>query len=227
MNPDPLLYEDADSSYIRIKADDVVDKIVYTLESKVRDGYNVDGSKKYKIITTLSRNEEVEVISIENGWAKVKYNSKIGYVSNSYLKDKTDTTTVDTKYVNTGSLNVRSGPSTSYRILGVYKYGQEVKVVSVNNNWAKIKYNNGYAYVSNSTGKYFKYTAKATAPVSSNYLVKVTANALNIRKGPGTSYAVVGCIRDKGVYTMVQEQDGWGKLKSGAGWISLAYTQKR
>ena len=52
MNPDPLLYEDADSSYIRIKADDVVDKIVYTLESKVRDGYNVDGSKKYKIITT-------------------------------------------------------------------------------------------------------------------------------------------------------------------------------
>lgn len=111
-------------------------------------------STKYKIITTLSRNEEVEVISIENGWAKVKYNSKIGYVSNSYLKDKTDTTTVDTKYVNTGSLNVRSGPSTSYRILGVYKYGQEVKVVSVNNNWAKIKYNNGYAYVSN---KYLSY----------------------------------------------------------------------
>ena len=78
-----------------------------------------------------------------------------------------------------------------------------------------------------STGKYFKYTAKATTPVSSNYLVKVTANALNIRKGPGTSYTVVGCIRDKGVYTIVQEQDGWGKLKSGAGWISLAYTQKR
>jgi hypothetical protein len=58
------------------------------------------------------------------------------------------------------------------------------------------------------------------------YRVKVTANALNIRKGAGTNYAVTGCIKDKGVYTIVAESNGWGKLKSGAGWISLAYTKK-
>ena len=58
------------------------------------------------------------------------------------------------------------------------------------------------------------------------YLVKVTATALNIRKGAGTNYGVVGCIKDKGVYTIVEEKNGWGKLKSGAGWISLSYTQK-
>ena len=55
---------------------------------------------------------------------------------------------------------------------------------------------------------------------------RVTAGALNIRKGPGTNYDVAGCIRDKGSYTIVDEQDGWGRLKSGAGWISLAYTAK-
>lgn len=58
------------------------------------------------------------------------------------------------------------------------------------------------------------------------YRVKVIADALNIRSGAGTSNRIVGCIRDKGVYTIVSEQNGWGKLKSGAGWISLAYTRR-
>lgn len=61
-----------------------------------------------------------------------------------------------------------------------------------------------------------------------SYLVKITADSLNIRKGPGTSYAKTGCITDHGVYTIVLEDAGgaWGKLKSGAGWISLEYTKK-
>ena len=40
------------------------------------------------------------------------------------------------------------------------------------------------------------------------YTVKVTASALNIRKDAGTGFAVVGCIRDKGVYTIVEEKNG-------------------
>lgn len=59
-----------------------------------------------------------------------------------------------------------------------------------------------------------------------NYLVRVTASVLNIRKGPGTNHAVTGQIKDKGVYTIVEESNGWGKLKSGSGWISLSYTKK-
>lgn len=58
------------------------------------------------------------------------------------------------------------------------------------------------------------------------YLVKVTANALNIRAGAGTNYSIVGCIRDKGTYTIIETQENWGKLKSGAGWICLDYTNK-
>lgn len=63
------------------------------------------------------------------------------------------------------------------------------------------------------------------------YRVKITAAALNIRKGAGTNYAISGTIKDKGVYTIVAESAGngatkWGKLKSGAGWISLDYADK-
>lgn len=70
-------------------------------------------------------------------------------------------------------------------------------------------------------------TGAPTAPAASKpYIVKVTASALNIRKGPGTGYAVTGVIRDKGTYTITEERSGWGKLKSGAGWISLSYVKK-
>ena len=69
------------------------------------------------------------------------------------------------------------------------------------------------------------------ATTAASYLVKVTTDVLNIRKGPGTNYGTNGDIRDKGVYTIVAESDGpgaskWGKLKSGAGWISLDYAKK-
>ena len=63
------------------------------------------------------------------------------------------------------------------------------------------------------------------------YRVKIIADCVNIRKGAGTNTAEVGCITDKGVYTIVDEKSGngskkWGKLKSGAGWISLDYVRK-
>lgn len=63
------------------------------------------------------------------------------------------------------------------------------------------------------------------------YVIKVTADSLNIRKGAGTNYAIVGAITDHGCYTIVAESTGtgatkWGKLKSGAGWVSLDYTTK-
>jgi len=63
------------------------------------------------------------------------------------------------------------------------------------------------------------------------YLVKVTVDSLNIRKGPGKDTGVAGTITDKGIYTIVDEADGpgaskWGKLESGKGWISLDFTEK-
>ena len=64
------------------------------------------------------------------------------------------------------------------------------------------------------------------APIPSSYIVQVTTNVLNIRKGPGTNYAIIGSIKDRGKYTIIAEQNGFGKLKSGAGWIALSYTKK-
>lgn len=59
-----------------------------------------------------------------------------------------------------------------------------------------------------------------------SYTVKVTANTLNVRSGASTSYDVVTTVKKGEVYTIVEEKNGWGKLKSGVGWISLDYTER-
>lgn len=59
------------------------------------------------------------------------------------------------------------------------------------------------------------------------YLVEVQVDALNIRSSGAVSSPKVGCITDRGLYTILEEKDGWGKLKSGAGWVSLQYVTKK
>ena len=58
------------------------------------------------------------------------------------------------------------------------------------------------------------------------YKVKVIVNKLNVRSKPSANAAIVTQIKKDEVYTIVEEREGWGKLKSGAGWIDLQYTQK-
>lgn len=84
------------------------------------------------------------------------------------------------------------------------------------------------------------YSSSVIAPLSNKSLyffnssavdpVETTADALNVRTGPGTNYPIAShknhCIRDKGKYTIVEGKGNWGRLKSGAGWICLDYTKK-
>ena len=58
------------------------------------------------------------------------------------------------------------------------------------------------------------------------YLIKVNVDLLNIRAGAGTKYRIVGRVKRNEVYTIIEENGSWGKLKSGAGWIYLDYTKK-
>lgn len=64
------------------------------------------------------------------------------------------------------------------------------------------------------------------------YMVRVAnvskGSVLNIRKEPSTSATKTGALayNDPNKYTIVEERNGWGRLKSGVGWICLEYTVK-
>lgn len=93
------------------------------------------------------------------------------------------------------------------------------------------------------TAKTSTTAAKATKTATAKtWAIKSTAkNGLNIRKGPGTSYSITGVITDdkkllkknskyyypkSAKYTITEKKNGWGKLKSGTGWVYLAYTKE-
>jgi hypothetical protein len=56
------------------------------------------------------------------------------------------------------------------------------------------------------------------------YKVKVTHPSLRMRRAPNTHAEVYGLITDQGIYEIVDEVNGWGKLKNDC-WIMLSYTQ--
>ena len=58
------------------------------------------------------------------------------------------------------------------------------------------------------------------------YKVKVDHEFLNIRTGPGVEFETTGSYTGVGIFTIVETKGGWGKLKSGQGWISLRYAKK-
>lgn len=94
--------------------------------------------------------------------------------------------------VSTGPMNIRSAGSTSGAYIGNISAGTTVKVLSVTSNgWYKIvwtKCEKGYAYVSNSNGKYFKsFTPK-------RYLGTGVVNvrtSLNFRRSASTSSKII------------------------------------
>jgi len=74
--------------------------------------------------------------------------------------------------------------------------------------------------------------ASGMANADCPFMVKVSIPDLNIRKGAGTNTAKTGQYTGVGVFTILEvkygkgSDNGWGRLKSGAGWISLDYCQK-
>ena len=73
-------------------------------------------------------------------------------------------------------------------------------------------------------------TPSSTTPVTSNevFTVKIKVDSLNIRKTASFDSPVVGTVKKGEVYTIVEQQNGLGRLKSGAGWISMGdkYVEK-
>ena len=123
-----------------------------------------------------------------------------------------------------GYYRVRKAWSDSKSQKGAYKILSNAKKCADANPGYSVFDNNGVNIYTPNT------STKAAPDVP--FTVKVSISDLNIRKGPGTDYAKTGKFTGKGVFTIVEVQSGqgasagWGRLKSGAGWISLDYAVK-
>lgn len=174
-------------------------------------------STHYRVVTTIKKNQSVRVTETKGSWDRITVGSKTGWASNKYLTTrnlhppkkptkvptkkavvvktavKSAATKTTTMYVTARSLNVRTGPSTRYRVVTTVKKNQAVSVIS-KGSWDKIKVGSKTGYVS---AKYLttrkpaapkaptNYAAKLKTVGSNKQLILVTANGYN------TSYAQI------------------------------------
>ena len=126
-----------------------------------------------------------------------------------------------------GYYRVRKTWKDSKSQLGAYRVLANAK--------AKADENTGYSVFDNDGNVVYVPSAAKTETKTETasfepYRVRISIANLNIRKGPGTNYIKTGQFTGVGVFTIIAESDGegatkWGKLKSGAGWISLDYAK--
>ena len=148
---------------------------------------------------------------------------------NATVEDKTETpaeTTLPEK-LTTGYYRVRKAWKDAKSQVGAYRVLKNAKKAADKNLGTFVFDPDGNAVYPVET----KTEVTEKAEPFQSYLVQVSISNLNIRKGPGTNYARTGRFTGKGVFTIVEESKGpgatlWGKLKSGAGWISLDFAKK-
>ena len=212
-------------------------------------------STSSSVLGSLKNNDRVQVIEKDgNGWTKIKTDSgKTGWVSSKYLvsapSNSGNTSSQNNESVeasgkvkvNTSSgLNVRKGPGTNHSIIGSLAGGSVVEVKEKSGGWMRVVLPNGSTgwisgqYVSSTNESVSKpETPQNNKPSENNQStsasgrVKVTiSKGLNIRKGPGTSNAIVGSLAGGSVVEVKEKSSGWYKIKTAngvEGWISGDY----
>jgi spore germination protein YaaH/uncharacterized protein YraI len=134
-----------------------------------------------------------------------------------------------TAEVNIDSLNVRDGPGTAYRILSTAPIGSKFAAFDYVNNWYKIYFPAAagpyYAWISGGDGITYQYLKGTTQ----NEIIRVTADLLNVREGPGTSYPIITQIARGQVFVADSADAGWERIflpmigGFSRGWVSATY----
>lgn len=130
------------------------------------------------VLTTLEANTRVVVLEdVQDGWYRVSYQDKTGYLSADYVGVSTqlDADLGNGKVTTEGgSLNVRSGPGTENSKVMSLRSGTVVRIIGMESGWYKIEYHGQTGYV------------------SSDYMV--TCSAAQSSKGYGPTADTTGTI---------------------------------
>ncbi|MBP8819718.1 MAG: N-acetylmuramoyl-L-alanine amidase [Syntrophomonadaceae bacterium] len=126
--------------------------------------------------------------------------------------------TAATGIINTNYVNIRSGPATTYDIVGRLDQGSQAEILGSKNDWYQIK-----------SGQLNGWVRNDLINLQKEYSLKVTANGVNLRSGPGTSYNVVGSVNNGDILTLVDTNGDWYQVKTAGGltaYINGSFVQK-
>lgn len=213
------------------------------------------GSVSGKAIDYISKGTKVTVTTtLSNGWAKVSYNGKTGYVNAKYLTKLTTNTTASTpktvatttntdtskiSYVYANSLTLREGASVNFKALDYLVKNTKLQIVSYSGDWVKVKvlstgktgYVNGNYItkpVSSETVKVSNTNVSNTTSTASTAVTKfvTSSDGLNLRSSASASSTKLANIPYGTQVSVTSTSNGWGKVtyNSKTGYINLSYT---
>ena len=124
-------------------------------------------------------------------------------------------------------LRVRSGPGTSYSVVGYLKPQQKVEILEQSTvgsmKWGKI----AEGWISMDYVILDSNGSSNNNATTNTWTGKVIADELLIRSGPGTNYSILGYLTEGTAVTVTEKRNGgaleWGKIDKG--WICLNYVQ--
>ncbi|MBR5537009.1 MAG: C40 family peptidase [Clostridia bacterium] len=130
----------------------------------------------------LSDGTRVAILDEANGWYKVAYNGKVGFMSADYVESQPIMNIeCGGAKVTTSVLNMRSAPGTENSIVTKLYEGTVAKIIGINNAWFKVQYGGQTGYISPDY--------VSIVP----YQVTVTASApATVSSSSGTAYAASG-----------------------------------
>ena len=198
-----------------------------------RVNFRTGEGTNYSSIGVLEKGTKVAYISEKGNWTKVEYNSKTGYICSDYLQKEQSSSTTNTMYVTPDvGLNMRKGAGTSYAVIKTLPKGTQVTVHSTSNGWSQITASGVQGYVSS---KYLSSTKPSTGTsgsTDSNESTDKTSTmyvtpdvGLNMRKGAGTSYALIKTLPKGTQVTVHSTSNGWSKITENGvqGYVSSQY----
>ncbi|MGU8957520.1 SH3 domain-containing protein [Clostridium perfringens] len=193
-------------------------------------------STSSKVIGSLSGNTKVTIVGEEGSFYKIEYKGSHGYVAKEYVKDVTESnnsnqgtqtpekpsnpeSTEKTGIVNvSSSLNVRSGASTSSKVIGSLSGNTKVTIVGEEGAFYKIEYKGSHGYVAKEYIKDIKDEVvtepeKPSNPENSKKTGVVTASkGLNVRKEANTSSQIIGILNSGESVEIIGEENGFYKI---------------
>lgn len=170
-----------------------------------------DPSTNYSAIGMLRKGDRIQVLETNGNWLKIE----AGWVYSAHVKMDNGSSLYNEKktaVVTANQLNIRSAPSTTAEKIGTLQMNQSVEVLETSGEWIRTNYgwiNKNFVKVLDSTD------TKNTGVVK--------AMALNVRKGPGTSYDRVATLRLGEKVTILENQGEW--LRVSSGWVKSSYIE--
>jgi uncharacterized protein YraI len=152
--------------------------------------------------------------SVQNGFTQLTYNGTTGWSASQYISASSGSTTAT---VFDGSLNLRSGPSTTASVITVMPNGATVTITgALNNGFYPVRYGTltGYAYAA-----YLRIGSNPTPTPTTppTQTATVIDGALNLRSGPSLTSPVILVMPDGATVTITGAlQNGYYPVRYGS-----------